>query len=257
MRRWCAILILLTVFLARAEPPAEELRLESVRQFHAAYQAWDGSQFAAAAELSQQAATNGPPSSTNYYWLGTVHFHRMLQLQHQPGGRSNALAAAAAMNAALKALEQALKLNPRDAETHALLGALYGMKIDGHLVRAVRFGPRVAEHRKQAAALGANNPRVQYLLGACQYHTAKKANEQREALATLLRAEQLFEAEAETPAGPLDPRWGHDTCLTFIGRTYEKLGDWTKAAEYYGKALARHPADHLAQEGLARITERR
>jgi TolA-binding protein len=103
--------------------------------------------------------------------------------------------------------------------------------------------------------LGAKNPRAQYLLGTCQFHMAKKPAKLREALATFLEAEKLYEAEAKAPAGPLEPRWGYDTCLTFIGRTYEQLGEGAKAADYYRKALARHPADHLAKEGLLRITK--
>jgi hypothetical protein len=35
-----------------------------------------------------------------------------------------------------------------------------------------------------------------------------------------------------------------------------RLGERTKAAEYYRKALARHPSDHLAKDGLARVTEK-
>lgn len=255
MRRWFEIVLLIVALHARADPPAENLSLEGVKQFNAACQAWDGSQFAAAAELFRQATTNAPQSSTNFYWLGAAHFHRMLQLQHQPAARSNALAAAAARDAALDALEQAVTLNPRDAESHALLGTLYGMKIDGNLIRGVRFGPRVAEHRKKALEWGAQNPRVQYLLGTCQFHTANKATEHREALATFLKAERLFAAEAFAPAGPLEPRWGYAPCLTFLGRTYERLGDRAQAAEYFRQALARHPSDHLARDGLARVTE--
>ena len=56
---------------------------------------------------------------------------------------------------------------------------------------------------------------------------------------------------------PLEPRWGYSSCLTFIGRTYESLGETTKAAEYFRKALAEHPADHLAQDGLKRVTEKK
>jgi tetratricopeptide (TPR) repeat protein len=159
------------------------------------------------------------------------------------------------MDAALRALEVAVGLDERHAESHALLGTLYGMKIDGNLLRAARFGPRVQKHRKQALALGAENPRVRYLLGTCQFHTAKKTAAQREALASFLAAEKLFVAEARRPAGPLEPRWGRSSCLTFIGRTYELLGQRAEAAGYFRQALAEHPADFLAQEGLARITE--
>lgn len=255
MTRWTAIFILLAALLARANGAADNLGQAGVREFTAAYQAWDGKHFAIAADRFRQATTNAPGNSTNFYWLGVAEFHRRLQLQNQAGAATNKPAAAMALDAALAALGTAVKLNPSDAESHALLATLYGMKIDGNLIRGARFGPRIAAHRQPALEFGAKNPRVHYLLGTCQFHTAKKAAAHREALATFLKAQELFEAEAKTPAGPLDPRWGYDTCLTFIGRTYEQLGDRTKAADYFRKALALHPADHLAKDGLARVTE--
>lgn len=253
MTRWTAVFLLLAPLLARAGDTTDQLACAGVRAFAAAYQAWDGKGFATTAELFREATTNAPANSTNFYWLGVAEFHRMLQLQGLPPAASNKIAAASAMDAALAALATATKLDPTNAETHALLGTLYGMKIDGNLIRGARFGPRVAKHSEKALEFGANNPRVRYLLGTCQFHTAKKPAKLREALATFLEAEKLFLAEAKTPAGPLEPRWGHDTCLTFIGRTYEQLGDRTKAADYYRKALAEHPGDHLAKAGLARV----
>jgi tetratricopeptide (TPR) repeat protein len=106
-----------------------------------------------------------------------------------------------------------------------------------------------------ALAGGAKNPRVQYLLGMSQFYTAIRNASQREALTNLLAAEKLFEAEAKTPAGPLDPRWGHDSCLTFIGSSYEKLGERAEAEAYFRKALTMHPQDGLAQAGLKRVTK--
>ena len=50
---------------------------------------------------------------------------------------------------------------------------------------------------------------------------------------------------------------GIDSCLTFIGRTYELLGKRKEAADYFRKALAMHPADHLAKEGLKRVSEKK
>lgn len=257
MNRWLPLLILFTALMARAEDLANKLTAAGVAEFTAAYQAWDGPRFAAAVELFKQAATKAPGSRTNFYWLGTAQFHRMLQLRSLPASRTNELAADAAMDAALAALNTAIKLDPQDAESHALLGTLYGMKIDGNLMRGAWFGPRVQTHRNQANQLGADNPRVRYLLGTCQFHTAKKPAAQREALVSFLAAEKLFAAEAQRTAGPLEPRWGHSTCLTFIGRTYELLGQHTEAADYFRKALAQHPADHLAKEGLSRVTEKK
>jgi len=257
MSRWLPISILFTALLARADDLASKLASAGVVEFTAAYQAWDGQRFAAAAKLFRQAATNAPGSSTNFYWLGAAQFHQMLQLQTLPASPTNKLAADAAMDSALDALATTIKLDARHAESHALLGTLYGMKIDGNWVRAMRFGPKVQKHRKQALELGADNPRVRYLLGTCQFHTAKKPAAQREALASFLAAEKLFTAEAQRAAGLLEPRWGRSTCLTFIGRTYELLGQRTEAADYFRKALALHPADHMAEEGLARVTQKK
>jgi tetratricopeptide (TPR) repeat protein len=90
----------------------------------------------------------------------------------------------------------------------------------------------------------------------CQFHTATKPAAWREALATLLRAKQFFEAESKVTPGPLDPRWGYASCLTFIGRVYELLGQPKEAAQSFRHALEEHPADHLAAEGLRRVTEK-
>ncbi len=257
MRHWLPILMLLPALLAQADDRADKIAAAGVAEFNAAYQAWDGARFGAAAELFRQASTNAPTSSTCYYWLGAAQFHRLLQLHSLSPSPTNTLAADVAMDAALAALETAVKLDARQAESHALLGTLYGMKIDGNLLRAARFGPRVQKHCEQAKELGPENPRVRYLVGTCQFHTAKKPSAQREALATFLSADKLFAKEAQQAAGPLEPRWGHSSCLTFIGRTYERLGQRAEAADYFRRTLAEHPADHLAKEGVARVTQKK
>ncbi len=252
-----AIWFFLGACVARADGNPDHLMATGIQEFTAAYKAWDGQRFGAAAELFRQTTTNAPVSCTNYYWLGAAEFHHMLQLRSLPLTPASALAASTAMDAALAALQIAVKLDERHAESHALLGTLYGMKINGNLLRGARFGPRVWKHQKKAMEFGAQDPRVRYLLGTGQFHTATKPSAQREALATLLSAESLFAAEAQRAAGPLEPRWGRSSCLTFIGRTYELLGQRAESANYFRKALAEHPADHVAKEGLARVEERK
>jgi Flp pilus assembly protein TadD len=43
--------------------------------------------------------------------------------------------------------------------------------------------------------------------------------------------------------------------MTFIGLSYEKLGQRAEAEVYFRKALALHPQDGLAQAGLKRVTK--
>ena len=249
--------MLSSALLAHAESAADKLTAAGIAEFTAAYQAWEGARFAVAAETFRRATTNASATATNYYWLGAAEFHRMLQLQNSPGSETNKSASAAALDAAVDALTTAVTLNERHGESHALLGTLYGMKINGNLLRGARFGPRVAKHQSAALKSGADNPRVQYLLGMCQFHTATKPAAWRETLATLLQAEKLFQAETKTAAIQLDPRWGHDSCLTFIGRTYELLAEPKQAAVYFRKALSLHPQDHVAQAGLKRVMEKK
>ncbi len=244
----------LVLFSVCAESQVDPLTSAGIAEFNAAYQAWDGTRFGTAAELFRRAATNAPRSCNTFHWLGTAEFHRLLHLRSLPANRTNAPVADALMSAALDALGTAVELDPHQAESHALLGTLLGMKIDGNLLRALRFGPRIEEHRKAAIRDGAGNPRVAYLLGTCQFHTAHRSSALRETLASFLAAKELFEAEARRPAGPLEPRWGYPSCLTFIGRTYERLGERGPATDYFRKALSVHPADHLASEGLARTS---
>jgi tetratricopeptide (TPR) repeat protein len=257
MIRGIAILLWLAAALVRADSPGNSLAAAGVAEFTAAYQAWDGARFKAAADLFRQACTNAPGSCTNFYWLGAAEFHRALQLRSLSVTPANTLATDAALDAALAALLVAVKLDNQHAESHALLGTIYGMKINGNLLRAARFGPRVSKHRDLALASSPNNPRVRYLLGTCQFHTAKGTAARREALASFLLAEKLFAVEARQPAGPLDPRWGHSSCLTFIGRTYELLGQRAEAADYFRRALLEHPADYVAKAGLERVTQKK
>jgi tetratricopeptide (TPR) repeat protein len=254
MYYWLAIFWLIGAVPAIAQSAADERTAAGVVRFTAAYAAWDGAGFAAAAAVFRQATTNRSATVTNFYWLGVAEFHRLLYLQYAEGAATNRPAVAAALEAALSTLTTAAKLDDTHAETHALLGTLYGLKINGSLLRGVRFGPRVQKHRERALALGPENARVRYLLGMCQFHTSSRAGEWRETLTTLRLAEKLFESEQTRANAPLTPHWGHSSCLTFIGRTYEQLNDPGQAATYFRQALKLHPADHVAKAGLARVS---
>jgi tetratricopeptide (TPR) repeat protein len=224
-----------------------------VAAFRSAYQTWDGEEFTRACQLLQQATVQAPDNATNFYWLGVAEFHRMLQLQSSPGHDDEA---SSARDAAQTALLQALKLDPHQAECHALLGSIYGIRIGENWLRAIYLGPRAKSQCDDALADGPKNPRVRYLLGSGEFYMASKPAGWRKALDTFLLAEKFFETEkTKPPASPLEPRWGLSSCRTFIGMTYEKLGDRAKAADYFREALAEHPADQRAREGLNRVAK--
>ena len=252
MFRLLILSLLLAAFSLRADnatnlPPA----LAGVAEFNAAFQAWNGERFARASEIFRQASGREPNNPTNFYWLGVAEFHHMLQLRSTP---SHDDAAASAETAALAALTATVNLDAHHAESHALLATIYGIRIGENWLRAVTLGPRAMSHSKTAMKEGATNPRVRYLLATGEFYTASDEADLRKALNDFLLAEKYFTSEASSTHNPFEPRWGRSSCHTFTGLTYEKLGDRTRAAEYFRKSLAEHPADDLARTGLIRVT---
>jgi cytochrome c-type biogenesis protein CcmH/NrfG len=244
----CLVSPLLRADTTSNPPPA----VAGIAEFNAAFQVWNGERFARAAELLKQATVLEPSSVTNFYWLGVTEFHHMLQLRSVPG---NDVAAETAQTSALEALKTAVKLDANNAECHALLATIYGIRIGDRWIRALRLGPSAMSHSKAAMKTGAANPRVRYLLATGEYYMADGKSDLLKALKDLQVAETYFGSESTNAAGPLEPRWGLSSCHTFIGLTYEKLGERTNAAEYFQKSLAEHPADDLARTSLNRVTQ--
>lgn len=252
------IRFLLILLLAAAEPvgAAEDATgkaslQEGVRMFDEAFRDWDGERFAAAAAIFGEAAGKPDAPQAACYWQGVARFHRMLFLRDHHAGAHKV---EAERNAAISSFEAALKTRPDDPESHALLGTLFGMKIGDSMLRALRYGPKVQHHQQEALKHGADNPRVRYLLGTALFHTARNPADHRKGLAELEKAATLFTTEAATPAPPGDPRWGASSCQTFLGLTREALGQHDQAATAFRKALALHPADHVAKAALQRVT---
>jgi tetratricopeptide (TPR) repeat protein len=252
MIRALVITLFASILTVHANTASDPHVRAGIEKFTTAYREWDAEGFAKAAGEFSMATVADPRSARAFYWLGTARFHRMLHLRNQQPPMTDE--ADAASEDAVAALETALTLAPDDAECHALLGTLYGMKIQGGLLRAIRYGPRVQNHQKHALNHGGNNPRVRYLLGTGLFHTAKDAGDYGETLDTLLAAEKLFIAESGQAPEPFAPRWGLSSCRTFIGRTLVMLGEKERAAGYFRKALAEHPNDHIARAELGKIS---
>lgn len=253
MFRLVILFHLLVLLSVRADsgtnpPPA----LAGLAEFTTAFQAWDGERFARAGKLFKEATVLEPNNVTNFYWLGVAEFHHMLQLRSVPGKTA---AAEVAQTAALEALTTAVKLDAHNAECHALLATINGIRIGDRWMRALLLGPGTLSHSKEAMKQGPANPRVRYLLATGEFYMASGNADLQKALKSLLLAETNFASEAAIAPGPLEPRWGRSSCQTFIGLTYEKLGDRTNAAAYFRKSLAAHPADQMARDGLQRVSE--
>jgi len=217
-----------------------------IEQFTNAYEAWDGKGFAAAAATFAKA----PEDATSAYWRGTAEFHSMLYFLGEPDNASNRQAAKQALECTIEALQQAIKLNPKDGESHALLGTAYGLSIADSPGRALWLGPRLMKAAELAHTLNPESPRVWYLDGMSRFYGPALLGGKSEALRQLLAAEKLFAAEAGKPPVPGEPRWGRSSCLVYIGRTYDALDKPAEALAYYRKALQVNSNDRLAKVEL-------
>lgn len=228
--------------------PATSLA-DGVALFDTAFAEWSCEGFVAAGRVFAAGARREPRSFQAYYWQGVAAFHAAL-CSREAGSDEFGGRAAGYLQEAGAAFESALKISPEDAECHALLGTLAGIQITRHPLTAVWRGPLVRRHQRLALKYGPDNPRVHYLIGSSYYHAPAILGDRRQALTYFLKAEVLFEHEASLPADPLRPRWGHSSCLTFIGKLYDASGESRKADQYYRKALKVNPRDRLAQQAL-------
>ncbi len=225
--------------------------VDGVALFRNADTSWDFHEFTNAAAFFERASVRYPESWEAHYWLGVSLFHAVLVSSDDAHRESipNDMAKRLVQQAA-EALDTALAVRPDDAESHALLAVVTGMRIRANRLSALWLGPAVLRHRDKALQDNPRNPRVYYLIGTTQYYAPGRLGSRDKGLALLLNAARLFEEErvADRPASA--PRWGDAHCLAFIGKIYQEQNDIDKALHYYGKALELNPCHGMAMMGL-------
>lgn len=229
-----------------------DLLKEGVKQFHTAYQSWDAEGFLEAIQILEQASSANPDDHLPYHWLGVTWFHVLVHRQGDEDQPIEKDEFQRLSNNAHHALDKAIKLNEADSEAHALLATIAGMEIARKPARGIWRGPAVLRHRQLALRHGKDNPRTQYLVGAAFVRGPESLGGVKKGLPYLHRAKDLFEEElsrAEKPM-PSAPAWGYEHCLVLIGDVYARLGDPSKAEEYFRKALTVNPDNDLAERRL-------
>lgn len=227
---------------------------QGITLFDSAYNTWDDSLFLQAERHFAEMTQRYDRSHLPHYWQGVVNFYLVSYTLFGLERDRNTDAARQYIRRGLESLEEALDRKPGDAESLAMWGTLTGMEIYLSPMRAPFLGPSVMQAIQKAMQIDSTNPRVHYLVGVSYYFTpAVLGGGVDKGLSYLLRAEELFERESQTPPDPLEPRWGYSTCLGFIAQAYESKGREEKARAYYRKALQVNPQDKMARMGLRRL----
>lgn len=222
---------------------------DGVDAFRAGYRARDLSALERAAELFEAAGRETPEAHPPRYWLAVARFHLLLY-RDEGDAPPDTDTFRRLVREARAALDEALAADATDAEAHAMLSIVTGMQIRRAPARAPWLGPSVMRHRGEALRHGAENPRVQYLVGAGHLRARDSRRGASAALPHLQRAEALYEAEGARGRGPLEPDWGRDHCLAFIAQAYRRLEEPGLAERYCRRALELNPDNGLARRTL-------
>ncbi len=150
---------------------------------------------------------------------------------------------------AQKHLEKVMELKPTWGEPFALYASLIGFEIALDWNKAMTLSMEIPEYFGKAFDLDPENPRINLLKGASDLYTPPEYGGGPDvAIGTLTYAVELF-AE-EKIQNPLEPSWGKDEALTFLGMAYMQKGDNDKARELFLKALEFNPKFGLAIDNL-------
>jgi len=238
--------------------PAARTLADGIMTFRSAYSTWNPKQFKEAEAQIEMSIVQGLENHLPHYWKGVINFHLVNLYLWGTKEVVDKRKGTIHIDRAIESLKNALELNDRDPESLALTGTLYGIKIYQKPYFAPFLGPKVSKLIEAGLEIEPENPRVHYLIGVSYLFTPKYlGGGVKKGLTYLLKAHNFFEKEADITPRPLEPRWGHSTCLDFIGKAYIKLKNSKEAENYFKKALTINPKDTLAKSGLDKLAKQK
>ena len=221
-------------------PPADAVRADpgwaqmTARLEKAALEGPTADLRAIRSDLQRRIASPGPDETMLRYTLVYASY-RMVNLPDVPSNERTDL-----LTEAVAQLQQVVKMNPKDAEAHALLGSVYGLQIaESPVIRGMTLGPRASGALERAEEIDGGNPRVLLLQGVSAFNTpAMFGGGTDKAERFLRRSLERFAAE---PAGKPWPNWGRFDAHVWLGQALLEKGDKAGARAEYDKARALAP----------------
>ncbi len=141
--------------------------------------------------------------------------------------------ARAALNIAIKQVENLTKNQAEDSELWALLAQLYGLQIAYTPLQGATLGNKADHALSTAKTLQADNPRIYLVQGINTYNTpAIYGGSKKAALDALDRAIELYESDTHS-----EYHWGHAEAYTWRGLAHTEMGETEKAHQDWQTAL--------------------
>lgn len=146
---------------------------------------------------------------------------------------------AALLDEAVELLRENIEADEEDAESHALLSAVYGLQVAGSARGGMLRGTESGRAIDRAMELSPANPRVLFLNGVGKFHTPQTFGGGEDRAERLLRR-AVAAFRTEPPDRPW-PRWGLVDVHAWLGIVAERRGDRAAARTHYEDALRIEP----------------
>lgn len=197
------------------------------------------------AALAERALTLHPEDALLHHYHGYALY--LLAAKHACDDEQEPGCVGRLLERAEGSLDASLARGPR-AETHALLGSVYGLMIGEKPTLGASLGPRIDGVQSKALSLDPENPRVWLLKGIGDFHTPEAyGGGVRPARAALERAATAFQRDAPPPP---EPRWGRVDVHVWLGQVLQAAGEIDLAREQYERALELEPDHAWVRDGL-------
>lgn len=141
---------------------------------------------------------------------------------------------------AIENLRKSIQLRNEFSDSHALLGAVYGLKISLSPFQGPFLGPKSFDELDKGIELNPNNPRAYLLRGVGYLNTPSIfGGGLSKAINDLEKAIKLFEEEKNEDL--ILPSWGICEAYAWLGTCYKKKKENEKAREIFLKGLEKCP----------------
>lgn len=143
--------------------------------------------------------------------------------------------------------ENLIKENQSDAVAHALLSAVYGLKIAYAPMKGMFLGPKSQKHIALAIKHGEKEPVVWLVNGSSKFNTPETwGGSVEEAIASFDKAVALFECHDTN----LNQNWAFLHALAWQGLAYSETGAHAPALKAFQRALEVAPEFLWVRESL-------
>jgi tetratricopeptide (TPR) repeat protein len=131
------------------------------------------------------------------------------------------------------------------AEPKALLASIYGIEIAHNWMKSIFLGSKSMDLANNALSIDSTNPRAYLVIGIAKSNTPSLFGGNNDVSVQYLnKSIMYFERERlqnDSLKININPDWGYEDALTWLGIVYEKQKNYSDALAIYEKALQIYP----------------